>query len=211
LNRKSLFNFSQIEGAMDGAGPEERLSFTAITESFPFSTAQKSSWDADEAREHLFAQIPSEIRAWGLCETYYRNGCWTGMPVTQSETVELLNLIYYPVYDGGSEDKKQPWATTQQMAVLYLIFALGSLVDLDLPPYNYDADHYFDLACAAMSIKSLFETPAVVTVQALTLLASYYAHGGQRFSMDAAYSCISLASSISQRVGGFLFQHACYH
>jgi hypothetical protein len=87
------------------------------------------------------------------------------------------------------------------MAVLYLIFALGALVDLDLPPYNYEADHYFDLACAAMSIKPLFEQPTAVTVQALMLLSCYYTHGGRRFSMDSGWNTVSLASSISQRVG----------
>jgi hypothetical protein len=178
----------QIEDAPDNA---HRFSFTAITESFPFSS-DKTSWDADQALEHLLAHLPLEIRALGLCETYFRNGCWTAMPVMQCEAVELLTLIYH-----GSRSLAIP----QQMAVLYLIFALGALVDLDLPPYNYEADHYFDLACAAMSIKPLFEQPTAVTVQALMLLSCYYTHGGRRFSMDSGWNTVSLASSISQRVG----------
>ncbi|KAF7376607.1 Zn(2)-C6 fungal-type domain-containing protein [Mycena sanguinolenta] len=115
------------------------------------------------------------------------------MPLMQCEAVELLTLIYRP--------NPHSSATPQQMAVLYLIFALGSLVDLDLPPYNSDADHYFDIACAAMAIKPFFENPTVVTVQALTLISCYYAHGGQKFSMGSAWSTISLASSLSQRLG----------
>ncbi len=114
----------------------------------------------------------------------------------QCEAVELLTLIYHP-------NTAQSSATPQQMAVLYLVFALGSLVDLGLPPYDAGADHYFDLACAAMSIKDFLGNPTVVTVQALTMLACYYAHGGRRFSMDGAFNTISLASSISQRVSGF--------
>ncbi|KAJ6507293.1 fungal-specific transcription factor domain-containing protein [Mycena vitilis] len=190
-----------IEGAADN--DPEAFSFTAITESFPFSSDQSSTWDADQALEQLLAHLPLEARAWTLSETYYRNGCWTGMPVLQSETVELLSLIYHPFQSAsasGSADQLKP-ATPQQLAVLYLIFALGSLVDLDLPPYNADADHYFDLACAAMAIKPVFDNPTVVTVQALTLVASYYAHGGRRFTMDGAWSTISLASSISQTLG----------
>ncbi|KAJ7354633.1 fungal-specific transcription factor domain-containing protein [Mycena albidolilacea] len=177
-----------IEDAPDNA---HRFSFTAITESFPFSSG-KTSWDADQALEHLLAHLPLEIRALGLCETYFRNGCWTAMPVMQCEAVEVLTLIYH-----GSRSL----ATPQQMAVLYLIFALGALVDLDLPPYNYEADHYFDLACAAMSIKPLFEQPTAVTVQALMLLSCYYTHGGRRFSMESGWNTVSLASSISQRLG----------
>lgn len=124
------------------------------------------------------------------------------MPVMQAQTVELLSLIYHNI---GTEDDRQPTATAtaQQMTVLYLIFALAALVDLDLPPYSPEADQYFDLACAAMSVKSLFEDPQVETVQALTLFACYYGHGGPRFSMDGAWVMISLASQISQRVSDF--------
>ncbi|KAJ7879549.1 hypothetical protein B0H14DRAFT_2709166, partial [Mycena olivaceomarginata] len=184
---------SETASASDCADLEQRPSFTAITKLFPFST-DRISWDADQALERLFAHLPLEVRAWSLCEIYFRNGCWTGMPIMQSEAVELLNLIYH-LNTGGQPQS----ATPQQVAVLYLIFALGSLVDLDLPAYNADADLYFDFACAAMAVKPLFENPTVVTVQALTLIASYYAHGGRRFSMDGAWNSISLASSISQR------------
>ncbi|KAJ6454761.1 hypothetical protein C8R47DRAFT_1029826, partial [Mycena vitilis] len=188
---ESLLSF---EGA-SASGPS-RFPFTAITESFPFSS-DRAPWDEDLALLQLSAHLPSEERAWRLCETYYRNGCWTGMPIMQSETVELLTLVYHNI---ASEDECQPATLTQKMAVLYLVFALGSLVDLDLPSYSPEADRYFDLACAAMSIKPLFENPSVVTVQALTLLACYYSHGGPRFTMDGAWSTISLASSVSQRV-----------
>ncbi|KAJ7844893.1 hypothetical protein B0H14DRAFT_3868188 [Mycena olivaceomarginata] len=176
----------------------ERFFFTAITESF--SSDQTSRWDVDLALDQLCAHLPLEQRAWNLCDTYYRNGCWTGMPVMQAQTVELLSLIYHNI---GTEDGRQPTATAtaQQMTVLYLIFALAALVDLDLPPYSPEADQYFDLACAAMSVKSLFEDPQVETVQALTLFACYYGHGGPRFSMDGAWVMISLASQISQRLG----------
>ncbi|KAJ7782407.1 fungal-specific transcription factor domain-containing protein [Mycena maculata] len=187
-----------IEGASGSQSPElERLSFATITDSFPFSSYRTPNWDADRALEHLFAHLPLEVRAWSLCETYFRNGCWTGMPIMQDEAVELITQIYQPFHATGSKAS----VTTQQMAVAYLIFGLGALVDLDLPPYSSEADHYFDLGCAAMSVKSLFENPTVVTVQGLVLLAMYYAHGGRRFSMDGAWSMISLASSISQSLG----------
>ncbi|KAJ7028514.1 fungal-specific transcription factor domain-containing protein [Mycena alexandri] len=184
-----------IEGARVAEPDVAIHPLSDIRESFPFAADSSSNWDSDHALGNLFAHLPLEARAWSLCETYYRNGCWTGMPINQSETAELLDLVYIR---GGEHQAR---ATAQQMAVLYLIFALGSLVDLDLPPYNSEANLFFDLACAAMSIKSLFENPTVVTVQALTLVASYYAHGGERFSMDAAWSTISLASSISQSLG----------
>ncbi|KAJ7665729.1 fungal-specific transcription factor domain-containing protein [Mycena rosella] len=188
-----------IEGASGSQSPErEHISFTSVTESFPFSSGQGPNWDPDQALEQLFAHLPLEVRAWSLCGTFYQNGSWTGMPIVQDEAVELLTQIYRPLQ---SEDQYPPPVTAQQMAVLYLILALGALVDLELPPYSSEADHYFDLACAAMSVRSLFESPTVVTVQTLVLMAMYYAHGGRRFTMDGAWSTISLACSISQTLG----------
>ncbi|KAJ6538087.1 fungal-specific transcription factor domain-containing protein [Mycena capillaripes] len=186
-----------IASSAVGLSQRERFPFTSITELFPVSSDQ-TPWDAELAVLQLAAQLPLEEQAWRLCETYYRNGCWTGMPIMQSEIVELLTLIYHNI---ASEDRHESSAITQQMAVLFLVFALASLVDLDLPPYNSEADRYFDLACAALSITPLFENPTVVTVQALTLLACYYSHGGPRFTMDGAWSTISLASNLSQRLG----------
>ncbi|KAJ6496313.1 fungal-specific transcription factor domain-containing protein [Mycena sanguinolenta] len=169
--------------------------FTAVTESFPFSD-QNLNWDVDQALDQLFTHLPLEQRTWNLCDIYYRNGGWTGMPVLQSQTVELLSLIYHNI---GTEDEGQGSATAHQMAVLFLIFALAALVDLDLPAYNNEADQYLNLASAAMSVKSVFEDSTVETVQALTLLACYLGHGGPR--MNGAWTMISLASQISKKLG----------
>ncbi|KAJ6463727.1 hypothetical protein C8R47DRAFT_1201981, partial [Mycena vitilis] len=54
----------------------------------------------------LSVHLPSEKRAWRLLQTYYRNGCCTGVLIMESETVELLTLqvIYHNI---SSEDQSQ--------------------------------------------------------------------------------------------------------
>ncbi|KAJ6605836.1 hypothetical protein B0H10DRAFT_2076061 [Mycena sp. CBHHK59/15] len=190
---------TEIEGSSSLQSPvREQLSFTTVTQSFKFLSDQTLNWDTEQSLEQLFAHLPVEAQAWHLCETYYNNGCWTGMPVSQDEMVEILTRVYEPFRVGEQEGQPHHSMSTQKMAVLYFVFALGALVDLSLPPYSSEADHYFDLGCAAMSVKSLFNDPSVVTVQALSLLAMYFAHGGRRFTMDGAWSMISLASNIMQ-------------
>ncbi|KAF7315900.1 Zn(2)-C6 fungal-type domain-containing protein [Mycena indigotica] len=186
-----------IEGNTRNRSPDhERLSFSAVTESFLFRADGSSSWDTESALERLYHHLPPQPRAWALLERYFQNGCWTVMPLMQDEAVEILASVYQ-----SHRTEPQHSLTTQQMAVVYLVFALGALVDLELPPYSPEADHYFDLACAAMSIKPFYDDVTVLTVQMLTLLASYYAHGGRRFTMDGAWSVISLASTMAQRLG----------
>ncbi|KAJ7646713.1 hypothetical protein FB45DRAFT_180259 [Roridomyces roridus] len=188
-----------IEGASaSSSSAHERASFAFMTSSFPFASGRTPNWDPEQALERLFAHLPSEERAWGLCSTFYRNGCWTGIPIEQDEAAELLTSIYQ--HDWVDVDNPST-ICLHKMAVLYFICALGTLVDLDLEPYSLEADHYFDLGCAALSVNSLFEHQTVVTVRALFLLTLYYAHGGRRFTMDGAWSTISLASSIAQSLG----------
>ncbi|KAJ7049717.1 hypothetical protein C8F01DRAFT_1181627 [Mycena amicta] len=178
---------------IEGDSPDhQRLSFAAVTESFPFRTDRTANWDVDSALEQLYLHLPLQPRAWALCERYFQNGCWTCMPMMQDEAVEILARVYQR---SSASD-----ISTQQMAVVYFVFALGALVDLDLPAYSSEADHYFDLGCAAMAVTPFYDNPSVLTVQMLTLLASYLAHGGRRFSMDGAWSVISLSSCIAQRV-----------
>ncbi|KAJ7107907.1 hypothetical protein C8R44DRAFT_885298 [Mycena epipterygia] len=185
-------------GASGSNGYEwKRFSFTAVTDSFLFSSEQPPSWDADCALEQLLTHLPFKEKAWSLCETYYRNSCWTGMPIMQEEAVELLTQVYQPFHT----EEHYSAVTTQKIAVLYLILALGSLVDLDLPPDSDEADRYFGLGSAAMSVRSVFEKPTVVAVQALVLIAIYYAHGGRRFSLDGTWAMISMASCIARTLG----------
>ncbi|KAJ6610732.1 hypothetical protein B0H10DRAFT_2059374 [Mycena sp. CBHHK59/15] len=182
---------TEIEGPSSLQSPmQEQLSFTTMTHSFKFLSDQTLNWDTDQSLEQLFAHLPVEVWAWHLCKTYYNNGCWTGMP--------LLTRVYQPFHIGEQEGQPHHSMSTQKMAVLYFVFALGALVNLSLPPYSSEADHYIDLGCAVMSVKSLFNVPSVVTVQALSLLALYFAHGSWWFTMDGAWSLISLASNIMQ-------------
>ncbi|KAK6966769.1 fungal-specific transcription factor domain-containing protein [Favolaschia claudopus] len=231
----------------DPSSPEnERFLLTALTSSLSFSPSTTTDsavppWNRPLGTDHLLAHLPPEVRAWSLCDLYYRNGCWTGMPVLQSQTVELLSLIYHdidiapPVYmppnylnpfdrtppsmsrsknkDSTSDtgdtdgDTDTPLATPTQLALIYLIFALGALVDLDLPAYNREAEQYFDLASAAMSIDSVFRSDegegrgGVERVQALVLFACWHAHGGRGYNMAAAWGMVSLAGQVGKKLG----------
>ncbi|KAF7322074.1 Zn(2)-C6 fungal-type domain-containing protein [Mycena kentingensis (nom. inval.)] len=171
---------------------QPRLGFNAATESFRISTDGSHTWDVSSSLDSLYGHLPSQPRAWSLCEKYFQNGCWTAMPLMQDEAVELLAQVY---------TSNAQRASAHQLAVVYLVFALGALVDLDLPSYSDAADQYFDLGCAAMSVTSFWDQPSVLTVQMLTLLATYYAHGGRRFTMDGAWTAISMAANMAQRLG----------
>lgn len=48
-----------------------------------------------------------------------------------------------------------------------MIFAIGSLMNIEVPAYNLDATKYYHLARAALFQSSLVNNPTVSAVQAL--------------------------------------------
>ena len=62
-----------------------------------------------------------------------------------------------------------------QLALLFLVFAIGALVDLNQAPGNTEAERFDRVACAAMCLRSVIERPLFETIQALHLLSIYNA------------------------------------
>jgi len=50
---------------------------------------------------------------------------------------------------------------------MYMVLAIGSLMDSRLPAYNLEAEKYHQLARAALFQNSLFNEPTLAAVQAL--------------------------------------------
>jgi hypothetical protein len=50
---------------------------------------------------------------------------------------------------------------------MFIVLAIGSLVDTKVPPFNIDAEKYHQLTRAALFQNGLFDEPAVNAVQAL--------------------------------------------
>lgn len=54
-----------------------------------------------------------------------------------------------------------------ELALLYAYYAMGALMDLDLKPFNYEAEAYACLSRAALTSMNLLKNPTVVTVETL--------------------------------------------
>ncbi|KAJ7239566.1 hypothetical protein B0H12DRAFT_1135940 [Mycena haematopus] len=177
------------------------LTFVAMTASFGVGFRGTPAWDPDHALVQLLACLPAQSRASELVDIYFENGCWSGTPIMCDELLELLSLVYEDI--GTAEDGPAfpPRCSVHQIAVIYGAFALGALVDLALPSYNAESEHYFDLCRAALSVVSVFDYPSVAAIQALVLVSIFFSHGGPRFSMDGAWTVISLASNLCQSMG----------
>ncbi len=127
-------------------------------QSFPFTPPNVSPISATSTVESF---LPSIERAIQLCDTFLEHLSWMFHIVSRHKLVnELIPIIYKqnPIEYGPHD-----------LALLLIVLGIGSLVDLDLPPFNLEAQHYYRLAKATVATQSVLGSQSVVTVKVGTL------------------------------------------
>lgn len=155
------------------------------------------------------SHMPQFMRASSLCETYLENFSWILRVVVRVQIVEELLPSCYrgsgPL--GGArlsatEGETQFGATCiHELALLLMIFAAGALADLTLPPYNDEAERYYQLALAALSLTRVIGAPTIPAIQTVAIMAAYNAHCGRNDTLDLAGSLFSLAANLGISMG----------
>ncbi|KAJ6485930.1 fungal-specific transcription factor domain-containing protein [Mycena sanguinolenta] len=137
-----------------------------IAYAFPFSA--NISKTGKDVRQNLINLLPRTSVAQRFCDIYYRHAAWMYTPINESDFYET---IFRPIYDtdGGSYVS----VSSHCLAVLYMVLALGTLVDLDMPPHSPEATEYYQLSRAALAIDSVLEVPSIAGIQALVLMCHY--------------------------------------
>jgi hypothetical protein len=117
---------------------------------------------------------------------------------------ELIDDILTPIYKAARTQQDKPSISPHKLAVLFTVFALGAFMDLTLPPCNVESKNYFTLARAALSLRPILDCPDVSTVQAIVLMASFHTFSTSQYTLNSAWSLISLGSKIAQGVRPFI-------
>lgn len=149
--------------------------------------------------------LPSYERATSLCETYLECFSWICRAVQRDQIIsELLPTIYKRKQNGEANGIKNHSSKTSSdlhdISLLLTIFAAGALADQTLPPYNEEAEHYYQLSLAAMSLTQVLGTPTLAAVQAITLMGCYNAQCGRHSTLDVSGSMINLACNLGINV-----------
>lgn len=181
--------------------PQVSLEIARLGNSFPFGAEN----NAEKTMDLLFNYLPSHARASSLCETYMEHGTWVFRPIKRDE---IIDDIFAPIYKSMKERQATGsmgphCISPHKLAVLFLVFALGALVDLTLEPCefsscypipilnfscqdNAESETYFLLSRACLSLRSVFDSPEMTTVQAIVLMANYQGLCGKRYTLDSS-------------------------
>jgi hypothetical protein len=176
--------------------------FEKLANLFPFTSKSRPD-NRTSTLALLESFLPTHARAWALSDSYLSHAAYFFRPIKPEElTTSFIPTIYNaasaraasdsPGNNQSSDTSSVEANTPHTLAAMFFLFALGALLDLNLPPYNAEAEHYYDLGRAALSLHVVVENPQVDTVQALGLMATYHSLAGKKYSRDSAVCLFSL-------------------
>ncbi|KAH9851966.1 hypothetical protein C2E23DRAFT_828394 [Lenzites betulinus] len=195
-------NGSTPESLRDSKTPPLPGEIARFSGSFPFTPMGPPH----SVYELIESHLPSYERACQLCESYVSHAAWLFRSVPRHQLFDEMIPHFYK--QPPPEDALPPssdYSSPHDLALLLLCLAIGALVDLRQQPYNSEAEHYSQLAQAALALQSVLANPTLVTIQALHLHSIYVAMvgnemGGNDNNMEFSWALVSLAGQLSHTV-----------
>ena len=130
-------------------------------QSFPFTPPNVIAAPIQEMIESF---LPGMERAIALCDNFLEQLSWMFHIVSRQLCVnELIPMIY--------KQNAKPYGP-HDLALLLIVLGIGCLVDLDLPPFNLEAQHYYRLARATLALQPVLAEQSVVTIKVSSRLTS---------------------------------------
>ncbi|KAG9219101.1 hypothetical protein CCMSSC00406_0001511 [Pleurotus cornucopiae] len=180
--------------------PPTSPDITRLSQLFPFGT--DGLWNTEKSLDILLDYLPSRPRASALCETYMEQATWSCRPIQREELIDsILTPIYRYVKEREVGSPPPTAISAHLVAVLFMVFSLGSLMDLTLPSHSPESENYHQVARAALALRSVFDSPEISTVQAIVLMASFHSLGSRRYTIDSSWSLLALACKLAQSIG----------
>ncbi|KAJ7631664.1 fungal-specific transcription factor domain-containing protein [Mycena polygramma] len=139
-----------------------RLSRRIIESNFPDSEV----FDEDLGRE-IIELLPPLSEAIRLCDTYLEHGSYLPCAIQRTE---LIDEVLEAVYRAGSFENMR---NHHALALLFIVFAIAAILDPAKHPYSMEAQEYYYLSRAALSVAPPVRTTTCAAIQALIHMAQY--------------------------------------
>lgn len=151
--------------------PQEILTLSGL---FPVATNIPPTVDAEADRmerlKTLFWYLPPPEEAAALRDIYYQHAAWMYNVISLPQFNENAFFVFYNQSPEGPIDDH---LRSHQLALMFMVLAIGSLMDIKRPAYNIEAERYHQLARASLFQSPIFEEPTISAVQTLYLMAFY--------------------------------------
>lgn len=173
-------------------------------QAFPFTPP---GIPTEPVQDLIESYLPPLLRATALSETFLQSTSWMFSVVSRQHILGELIPTVYEHSSGQTQTRLRPYGP-HDIALLFIVFAIGALVDPSLPPYNIEGQHYHILSRAAMCLQPVFVQRSVVTIKALSLMGVYNGMCGIESKLGNYFSLMNLAAQVALQVRLF-YRHVC--
>ncbi|KAF8590790.1 hypothetical protein K439DRAFT_1627523 [Ramaria rubella] len=132
---------------------------------FPFGPSEGEIVSLD-SKEEIMSFLPSPENAWNIADMFFSHGDWLFDAISRAE---FMDQIYSHVYNTSSPTS----VSVDRLALLFMILALGTLLDLSKPYDIRSTEPYYQLGKAAFCLEPLIEAATIPTIQTLHLKIVY--------------------------------------
>ncbi|KXN81523.1 hypothetical protein AN958_04460 [Leucoagaricus sp. SymC.cos] len=163
---------------------------------FPISTLAQGD---NNSLQSLLWYLPSPGTAYELRTIYYTHAAWMYNPISM-DTFDTQ--VHSTFYHSGTNQLADESALPHKLSLLFMVLAIGSLMNTSLPAYNLEAEKYHQLARAALFHTSIFDTPTLHAVQALYLMTFYLFLADRHGTASGArWAIMGIAVKVGQSIG----------
>ncbi|KAH9950983.1 fungal-specific transcription factor domain-containing protein [Amylocystis lapponica] len=153
-------------------------------------------------RDEIRNLMPSLSQACRMCEIFLERGRYMWCPIPREQ---LFDEIMGSVYRSGTQACNL--ASTHAFSLLFTIFSLATLFDLDQPPYSVEAQEYHLLARVCLRFAPPVSDTTLIAVQTMIYMAQYLelsdaepAHSASHKSWLLIGTAVKLGHSIGLHV-----------
>ncbi|TCD68404.1 hypothetical protein EIP91_010805 [Steccherinum ochraceum] len=163
-----------------------------LHQAFPLSVTSPEA--VTDLRASLVSYLPELQTTRRIAEIYYRHAAWMYVPVPDDE---FYGTILPRVYSQTFSVEQDP-LNSHRLSVVFMILALGTLLDLELPALSTQASQYYQLGRTALSLDSILECQSIPAIQALLLMCHFMFFA---FIDGPRWALMGLAVKLAQSVG----------
>ncbi|KAK0202818.1 fungal-specific transcription factor domain-containing protein [Desarmillaria ectypa] len=167
--------------------------------SFPISAVPHPLHEGSTSIQNLFWYLPPADKAAELRSIYYTNAAWMYNPIPQ-ESFDFE--VYHQFYDTSNLPSADDPLLPHRLSLMFMILAIGTLMDTSLPAYNIEAEKYHQLARAALFRDSFVDSPTINAVQALYLMTFYlFLSDRNGAGSGSRWALMGMAVKVAQSIG----------
>ncbi|KAH8116341.1 fungal-specific transcription factor domain-containing protein [Phellopilus nigrolimitatus] len=173
----------------------------ALGSAFPTSPTNSPITNTNDRFNNLVGYLPDVSKATELRDIYYQRAAWMYNPISRQQFEEEVFPHFFN-NDFAPPSPPSDSASSHRLALMFIVLAIGTLMDPNQAPYNLEAEKYHQLARAALFKSSIFDDPTLHAVQALFLM-SYYLFLADRHGTGSGsrWIIMGFAVKLAQSIG----------